>query len=248
MARRFSLNKKQKRERFRIILTAILTTLAAIVTEVFSLSSTVSLLLILPIYCYIGYSVLWGAVTDAIHGQLFGEKLLMAIATVGALVLGEYIEAVAVLFFFAIGELFESVANGQARKSLSALAKLCPDEMTALVDGEKRVVSVDTVEVGTTLLLSAGDRLALDAVITEGEALVDLSSLTGEALPKLCTAGDRLPAGALILDAPLTVVSEKRSAESATARILSMMEDALLKKGKSERFTYKYNSFTSRRE
>lgn len=242
MLKRFSLNKRQKRERLRLVLTAIFTVLAALLIKVFSFSAFFSCLLILPIYAYIGYDILWAAISDIGHGQIFGEKLLMAIATIGALFLGEYVEAVAVLLFFNIGELFESVANGEARKSLSALAKLCPDEATALIEGETRVLSIDEIEVGTTLLLAAGDRLSLDSVITEGEALVDLSSLTGESLPRLCRVGDRLPAGALLLDAPLTVVTEKKSDDSATARILAMMEDALLKKGKSERFMTKFSS------
>lgn len=242
MARRFSFSARQRRALRRLILTAILTALAAIAIEVFLIPPLWALLLVLPIYLYIGYDVLWAAIVDISHGQVFGEKLLMAIATVGALALGEYVEAVAVLLFFNVGELFESVANREARQNLLALARLCPDEATVLVDGERVVMPIDEIAVGSTLLLSVGDRLSLDAVIVEGEALVDLSSLTGEALPRLCRVGDRLPAGALLVDAPLTVVNERAAGESATARILAMMEDALLKKGKSERFITKFSA------
>lgn len=242
MAKRFRLNKRQKRERNRLIASFLFTVLAAFCIWYFEFSQTVSLCLVLPIYFFVGYGVLWAAILDIFHGQVFGEKLLMAIATVGALCLGEYVEAVAVLLFFNVGELFESVANSEARKSLSSLAKLCPDEAMALFDGEFRLVPIDEIAVGTTFRVSAGDRLSIDSRVVEGEALVDLSSLTGESAPRLFAVGDAIPAGALILDAPLLLVTEKLSSDSATSRILSMMEDALMKKGKSERFMTKFSA------
>lgn len=235
------LNKRQKKHLFRILLTAALTAAAMAVVHFAETTWWQSLLLVLPIYLYIGYDVLLAALRDIGHGQVFGEKLLMSIATIGALAIGEYVEAVAVLLFFQVGELFESVANAEARKSLQVLASLCPDEATVLVDGRKVICPIDEIAVGATLSLHVGERLSLDSVIVSGEANLDFSSLTGESMPIFCRVGDRLPAGVVLLDSPLTVVTERSSEESATARILELMEDALTKKGTSERFITKFS-------
>ncbi len=232
---------KQKRHLFRILLTFVLTAFAMVLTALFPFSWWQSLLLIVPIYLYIGYDVLWAAITDIGHGQIFGEKFLMALATIGALALSEYLEAVAVLLFFQVGELFESVANASARQSLAALASLCPDEATVLSDDDEIILPIDEIEVGAILSLKVGDRVPLDCKILTGEATLDFSSLTGEALPVLLSVGDYLPAGTVLLDAPLTASVEKRAEESATARILDMMEDALAEKGAHERFMTKFS-------
>ena len=241
MTKRVSFTKRQKKQIRRLIVTAILTAALMAVIHLFDLSWYFSLALTLPVYLYIGFGVLRDAVLDIGHGQIFGEKLLMAIATIGALVLGEYVEAIAVLFFFEIGELFEAIANSEARKSLSALASLCPDEATVLTDAGEVVLPVDEIAVGATLYLHVGERLVLDATVEKGEALVDFSSLTGESVPILCREGDFLPAGVLLYDAPLTLRVLRPAEESATARILELMEDALTKKSQSERFITKFS-------
>ena len=241
MAKRFSLNQRQKKHLARIALSAVLTAVAAGFIHTLSFSWWQALLAVLPAYFLIGHDVLWNAIRDIGHGQIFGEKLLMAIATVGALVIGEYVEAVAVLLFFQVGELFESVANAEARRSLSALASLCPDEATVLCDGEETLVPIDEIAVGSEILVKAGERISLDGVIVKGEANCDFSSLTGESVPSFCTVGALVPAGVVALDAPLLLRVEKGSEESATARILSLMEDALAEKGNHERFITKFS-------
>ncbi|MBR2988085.1 MAG: heavy metal translocating P-type ATPase [Clostridia bacterium] len=241
MTKRFSLTKRQKKHLTRILLTVLLTAATAALIHFLDTEWWQSLLLVLPVYAYIGYDVLWNALRDIRGGQIFGEKLLMAIATVGALAIGEYVEAVAVLLFFQVGELFESVANASARKSLKALASLCPDEARLLQDGREALVPIDEVGVGSVIGVKVGERVPIDAVVLKGDANLDYSSLTGESVPVYRGEGDRIPAGVVVLDAPLVLRTEKRAEESATARILAMMEDALSDKGKHERFITKFS-------
>lgn len=235
--------RKQKKQLVRILLTVVFTAVALFLISFFETSRLVTLAIILPVYLFIGYDLLWAAVRDIGNGQVFGEKFLMAVATIGALALGEALEAVAVLLFFSIGELFESVATTRARKSLSALASLCPDEATVLQGDALVTLPIDEVEVGSLVLVSAGSRVALDGIITKGEALFDFSSLTGESRPVYLKEGDRLPAGVLAIDAPVTVKTTHTSENSSTARILALMEEALEKKGKHERFITRFSLF-----
>lgn len=237
------LTRKQKKQLVRILVTMILTAVALFFISFFETNRLVTLAIILPVYLFIGYDLLWAAVRDIGNGQVFGEKFLMSVATIGALALGEALEAVAVLLFFSVGELFESIATTRARKSLSALASLCPDEATVLQGETLVTLPIDEVEVGSLVLVSAGSRVALDGIITKGEALFDFSSLTGESRPVYLNEGDRVPAGVLAIDAPVTVKTTHTSENSSTARILALMEEALEKKGKHERFITRFSLF-----
>jgi len=237
------LTRKQKKQLVRIAITVVLTALALFFISFFETGRLVTLAIILPVYLFIDYDLLWAAVRDIGNGQIFGEKFLMSVATIGALALGEALEAVAVLLFFSIGELFESVATTRARKSLSALASLCPDEATVLQGETLASLPIDEVEVGSYVLVSAGSRVPLDGVITKGEALFDFSSLTGESRPVYVREGETLPAGVLAIDAPVTVKTTHTSENSSTARILSLMEEALENKGKHERFITRFSLF-----
>lgn len=225
------------------MLTVLFAAVAIFCIWFFETGRLVTLAIILPIYLFIGYDLLWAALRDIGNGQVFGEKFLMAVATIGALALGEAVEALAVLLFFSIGELFESVATSRARKSLSALATLCPDEATLLQNDTLVTLPIDEVEVGSLILISAGSRVPLDGVIQKGEALFDFSSLTGEASPVCLKEGDRLPAGVLAIDAPVTLQTTHTSENSSTARILALMEEALEKKGKHERFITRFSLY-----
>jgi len=237
------LTRRQKKQLVRILLTVVLTAVALFFISFFKTNRLTTLAIILPVYLFIGYDLLWAAVRDIGNGQVFGEKFLMSVATIGALALGEALEAVAVLLFFSIGELFESVATTRARKSLSALASLCPDEAIVL-QGESAVsLPIDEVEVGSFVLVPTGSRVGLDGIITKGEALFDFSSLTGESRPVYRKEGDTLPAGVLAIDAPVTVKTTHTSENSSTARILSLMEEALENKGKHERFITRFSLF-----
>ena len=237
------LTRKQKKQLVRILITVVLTAIALFFISFFETNRLVTLAIILPVYLFIGYDLLWAALRDIGNGQVFGEKFLMSVATIGALALGEALEAVAVLLFFSIGELFESIATSKARGSLSALASLCPDEATLLV-GEARVtLPIDEVEVGSSILVFAGSRVPLDGIISKGDALFDFSSLTGESNPVYLKEGDSLPAGVLALDAPVTIKTTRTSENSSTARILSLMEEALENKGKHERFITRFSLY-----
>ena len=235
--------RKQKKQLIRILITVLLAAIAFFFILYFNTSRLVTLAIILPAYLFIGYDLLWAAVRDIGNGQVFGEKFLMAVATIGALALGEALEAVAVLLFFSIGELFESVATTKARKSLSALASLCPDE-AEIWQGDTLVsIPIDEIELGSFVQVSAGSRVALDGIITKGDGSFDFSSLTGESRPVYLKEGDTLPAGVLALDAPVTIKTTRTSEDSSTARILALMEEALDKKGKHERFITRFSLF-----
>lgn len=242
-AKRIRLNAAQKRRLFRILAAAVLAIPAVLLIELLSRGRLVSLLLILPSYLLVGFDVLWAAIRDIGHGQVFGEKFLMGIATIGALALGEVIEAVAVMIFFQVGELFESVATANARKSLSALASLCPDEAVVLRGDEELTLPIDEVAVGEITVVPAGARVPLDGEIVFGDANVDYSSLTGESAPLWRKTGDTIPSGVIPLDSRLLVRTTHTSENASTARILSLMEEALSKKGKHERFITRFSLF-----
>lgn len=237
------LTRKQRKQLYRIVIAALLTALVTALAHIFSFSPLLTLLATLPIYCFIGYDVLWAAVRDVGNGQVFGEKFLMAIATLGALALGETVEAVAVLIFFQVGELFEAVATAGARKSLSALASLCPDEVTVLDGEERTLVPIDEIPVGSLTLTLPGERVALDGVIEKGSASFDFSSLTGEASPVFLEEGAAVPSGVIALDSPVEIRTTHAAEESSTARILALMEEATEKKGKHERFITRFSLY-----
>ena len=235
--------RKQKKQLLRILITFFLAAIAFFFILYFNTSRLATLAIILPVYLFIGYDLLWAAMRDIGNGQVFGEKFLMAVATIGALALGEALEAVAVLLFFSIGELFESVATSRARKSLSALASLCPDEAEIWQGNTLVTLPIDEIEIGSLVQIAAGSRVALDGIITKGDGSFDFSSLTGESRPVYLKEGDTLPAGVLALDAPVTLKTTHTSENSSTARILALMEEALDKKGNHERFITRFSLY-----
>ena len=238
-----TLTRKQKKQLFRILSAVLFTALALFLIHIFQTNALFSLIIILPVYLYIGYDLLWAAFRDILHGQLFGEKFLMSVATIGALALGETVEAVAVLLFFSVGELFESIATNKARRNLTALATLCPDEATLLQNGIPVQVAIDEVALDSEILVAAGSRVPLDGIIIKGEGLFDFSSLTGESRPIFLKENDPVPSGVLSIDSPVTIQTTHTAEDSSTARILAMMEEALEKKGKHERFITRFSLF-----
>lgn len=216
---------------------------ALILSHVFKTGTLLSVLMILPAYLLVGYDVLWNAIRDIGHGQLFGEKFLMSIATIGALALGETLEAVAVMLFFQIGELFESMATAGARRNLSALAALCPDEAIVLQNDEEVILPVDEVPLGSLTVIPAGARVPLDGVIVSGDADFDYSSLTGESVPVYRKEGDSVPSGVLSLNARVTVRTTHTAENASTSRILALMEEATSKKARHERFITRFSAY-----
>ena len=254
------MTKKQKRTLWRILLSAALLAVVALLplptlwlpgalplvsvshvsqdgSAAFSLAPWV--LYLVP-YLLIGWDVLWKAVRNIAHGQVFDENFLMAIATVGAFATGEYAEAVFVMLFYQVGELFQSYAVGKSRQSIASLMDIRPDYANVEQDGELVQVDPDEVEVGDTIVIKAGERVPLDGVILEGRSALDTAALTGESLPREVEAGDDVISGCVNLSGLLKVRVTKAFEESTVAKILDLVENATSKKAKAENFITKF--------
>lgn len=195
-------------------------------------------------YLTAGYDVLWGAVRRIGHGQLLDETFLMGVATVGAFAIGEYPEAVFVMLFYQVGELFQKIAVGRSRKSISDLMNIRPDEARVMRNGEENVVSPEEVSVGEEILLRPGDRVPLDGIVLSGESEVNQSALTGEPIPRSVGAGDEVFSGSVNGRGLLTVRVTREAGESTASRILALVEESQLSKSKTEnritKFAYWY--------
>lgn len=231
-----NLTKKQKKLLIRIIVSAILFLPVLAVEHTVEMNPYILLLLYLLPYGVAGYDVLAGSAKNIIHGKVFDEQFLMTIATVGALVVGEYPESVFVMVFYQLGELFQSIAVGKSRRSISALMDLCPDEATVIRNGEAETVFPDEVEVGETIRVCPGEKIPLDGIVTEGESAVDMSALTGESAPADIYTGKNVSAGSINLTGTLYVKVSKEASESTASKILELVENSSLNKAKSEKF------------
>lgn len=198
------------------------------------------LLLFVPAYLIIGYDVLCKAGRNILHGQVFDENFLMCLATVGAFVLGEYSEAVAVMLFYQVGELFQSYAVNRSRASIESLMALCPDRATLLDGDEEREVDPFEIEAGQCILVRPGERIALDGTVESGSALLDTSALTGEPTPRRISPGDSVLSGCTVLDSVLTVRVTKPFEESTASKILDMVQNAGNKKARTENFITRF--------
>ena len=206
-----------------------------------SVSPPVFLILYLIPYLIIGWDVLWRAVRNIAHGQVFDENFLMALATVGALAIGEYPEAVFVMLFYQVGELFQSYAVDQSRKSITALMDIRPDYANMEgPDGQLEQVDPEDVAVGDTIVIKAGERIPLDGVVLEGSSTVDTAALTGESLPRRVESGDDVISGCVNLSGLLKVRVTKAFEESTVAKILDLVENSASKKAKAENFITKF--------
>ena len=191
-------------------------------------------------YLVIGWDVLWRAVRNIAHGQVFDENFLMAIATVGALFIGEYAEAVFVMLFYQVGELFQSYAVGKSRQSIAELMEIRPDYANVERDGAVEQVDPDEVEEGETILIKAGERVPLDGVVLEGRSDLDTAALTGESLPREVQSGDDVISGCVNLTGLLKVRVTRAFEESTVSKILDLVENAGSKKAKAENFITKF--------
>ena len=198
------------------------------------------MLLLLPYFC-IGYDILLRALKGVIHLQPFDENLLMAVATVGALLLGEYVEGVAVMLFYQLGEWFQSVAVGKSRRSIRALMDIRPDSANLEgSDGTVEEVDSDSVAVGSVIVVRPGERIPIDGVILSGESALDTASLTGESLPRAVGVGERVNSGCINLSGLLRVRTTKPFGESTASKILELVENAGAKKSRSEHFIARF--------
>lgn len=191
-------------------------------------------------YAVIGWDVLWRAVRNIAHGQIFDENFLMALATIGALAIGEYPEAVFVMLFYQVGELFQSYAVNQSRKSIAALMDIRPDYANIEVDGQLQQVDPEEVAVGDTIVIKAGERIPLDGVVLEGTSTLDTAALTGESLPRQVQSGDDVISGCVNLSGLLKVQVTKAFQESTVSKILDLVENSSSKKAKAEHFITRF--------
>lgn len=191
-------------------------------------------------YAVIGWDVLWRAVRNICHGQVFDENFLMTLATVGAFLTGEYREAVAVMLFYQVGELFQSYAVGKSRKSIASLMDIRPDSANVERDGQLVEVDPEEVVVGDVIVVKAGERIPIDGVVLEGESSIDTAALTGESCPRDVVPGDDVVSGCINRTGLLRVRTTKAFGESTVARILEMVENSSAKKAKAENFITRF--------
>lgn len=225
----------------RIIASALLIAVA-IILESFNLIIP-SVIIYITALLISGLDVLIDAVRGVIRGDLLDEKFLMSVATLGAMILGEYSEGVAVMLFFLVGQTFEKTAVRRSRSSIKALMEICPDEATVLVDGEEMVVDADEVEVGSTIIIRAGERVPLDCEILTGSTDIDTSSMTGEAIPRPVSVGDTLDSGVMVINGVITCRVLRPLEESAASRVLALVENATENKSKEENFITKFSHY-----
>ena len=230
------MSKKQKRMLFRVLASAVLFAVALLLPT----EGWLRLFTFLIPYAVIAWDVLWRAVRNIAHGQVFDENFLMSLATVGALATGEYPEAVFVMLFYQVGELFQSYAVDQSRKSITSLMDIRPDYANLEVDGQLRQVDPEDVAVGDTIVIKAGERIPLDGVVLEGTSNVDTAALTGESLPREAQPGDDVISGCVNLSGLLRVRVTKAFEESTVAKILDLVENSSSKKAKAENFITKF--------
>ena len=233
------MSKGQKIDLVRILLAAVLW----IVVWLLPLDGYFKLIAFLVPYLVIGYDVLWSAVRNILHGQVFDENFLMAVASIGAFCVAQYPEAVAVLLFYQVGELCQGLAVGKSRKSIAALMDIRPDFARVLRDGKEETVDPQTVEVGETIIIKPGERVPLDAVITKGETAVDTSALTGESLPCDKHVGDNVISGSINLNGLIEAKVRTAYAESTVSRVLDLVENSAAKKARAEAFITRFAKY-----
>ena len=226
------LTRKQKDTALRILAAGALLLIAALLP----LSGVWRLLVFLVPYGIVGWDVIRKSALNIIHGQVFDENFLMTIATVGALALGEYPEAVFVMLFYQVGELFQSVAVGRSRAAVAALAQVRPDRAVVLREGEPVETDAEDVAVGERMLVRPGARIPLDGKVEEGNSSLDTAALTGESMPRDVGPGDEVKAGCVNLQGVLTVIAERPYEESTVSRVLELVEESAAHKAKTERF------------
>lgn len=234
------MSKKQKKVLVRIIAALMLLAGVILLDKLASLPQWAMIVLYLVPYFLIGYDILWKALKGIKNRQAFDENFLMAVATVGALCLQDFKEGVAVMLFYQIGELFQSVAVGKSRKNIAALMDIRPDYANVMVDGKLEQVDPDDVEVGTEIVVDPGEKVPIDGVIVEGNTTLNTGALTGESVPRDAKTGDDVISGCINMSGRITVRTTKAFGESTVSKILDLVENSAMKKSKSENFITKF--------
>lgn len=249
------MTKKQKKVLIRIIVSAVLLVAIAVTFTVLDKTGTVDLenpsvmwrcieivAYLIP-YLIIGYDILKKAFLGIIHGEVFDENFLMAIATVGAMVLGEYKEASAVMLFYQVGELFQSYAVGKSRKNITALMDIRPDYANIEKDGKLEQVDPDDVQIGTVIVVQPGEKVPIDGKVVEGSSSLNTSALTGESVPREVHVGDEIISGCVNLNGLIKIETTKEFGESTVSKILDLVENSSMKKSRSENFITRFAKY-----
>lgn len=237
------MNKKQKKVLYRIIIAAILITLVSVLCAFVQINKYVQIVLYLIPYFVIGHDILKKAFKGILNRQVFDENFLMAVATIGAIALGEFREGVAVMLFYQIGELFQSIAVGKSRQNIAALMDIRPDYANQLVDGEIETVDPDDVEIGSIIIVNPGEKVPIDGVIIEGDSTLNTSALTGESMPRDVVCGDEVISGCINMTGQIKVQTTKEFEESTVSKILDLVENSSMKKAQTENFITKFAKY-----
>lgn len=233
------MNKKQKKMLTRIIIAAVL----LVILSFLPVDGYLKMALYMVPYLVIGYDILKKAWKGILNKQVFDENFLMAVATIGAIVLGDYKEGVAVMLFYQIGELFQSYAVGKSRRNISELMDIRPDYANIEVDGNLEQVDPDEVEIGTIIVVQPGEKVPIDGIVTEGKSTLNTSALTGESVPRDISVGEEVISGCINLSGVLKIQTTKEFGESTVSKILDLVENSSSKKSKSENFISKFAKY-----
>lgn len=233
------MNKKQKKMLTRIIIAAVL----LVILSFLPVDGYLKMALYMVPYLVIGYDILKKAWKGILNKQVFDENFLMAVATIGAIMLGDYKEGVAVMLFYQIGELFQSYAVGKSRRNISELMDIRPDYANIEVDGNLEQVDPDEVEIGTIIVVQPGEKVPIDGIVTEGKSTLNTSALTGESVPRDISVGEEVISGCINLSGVLKIQTTKEFGESTVSKILDLVENSSSKKSKSENFISKFAKY-----
>ena len=234
------MNKRQKNVLYRIIASVLLLIVISAAAHMHWITAVQQSVLLLAVYLIIGYDILRKAIKGILHRQVFDENFLMAVATIGAIFLQEYLEGVAVMLFYQIGELFQSVAVGKSRRNIAALMDIRPDYANVMIDGELKQIDPDEIEIGTRIVVQPGERIPIDGVIMDGSSTLNTSALTGESVPRTVKKNDTVISGCINLSGVLEIQTTKNFEDSTVSKILDLVENSSMKKSRSENFITKF--------
>lgn len=237
------MSKKQQKVLKRIVVALLLLIAVSILDALVEMPWILRLALYLVPYLVIGYDILKKAGKGILKRQVFDENFLMAVATIGAVCLGEFKEGAAVMLFYQIGELFQSIAVGKSRKNIAALMDIRPDYANQMVDGKLEKVDPDDVEIGAEIIINPGEKVPIDGVIVEGNTTLNTSALTGESLPRDASCGDEIISGCINMTGMIKVKTTKKFGDSTVSKILDLVENSAMKKSRSENFITKFAKY-----
>lgn len=237
------MSKKQQKVLKRIVVALLLLIAVSILDALVEMPWILRLALYLVPYLVIGYDILKKAGKGILKRQVFDENFLMAVATIGAVCLGEFKEGAAVMLFYQIGELFQSIAVGKSRKNIAALMDIRPDYANMMVDGKLEKVDPDDVEIGSEIIINPGEKVPIDGVITEENTTLNTSALTGESLPRDVSCGDEIISGCINMTGMIKVKTTKKFGDSTVSKILDLVENSAMKKSRSENFITKFAKY-----